>query len=123
MGNVHIAFGVIDINVIKGPSVGEKSAKMQDFSSVWDSENGPQDVGNGEPNMGIWYTMLDNNGNTVIDDTLIRETMFLFDVGMLDIAVDSEDKVHIVWCDAEYADLFYTKLDPSLDDQDGEGGF
>ena len=67
----------------------------------------------------IWYTMLDNNGNTLIDATLIT----------LDdneksrrpaIVVDSEDKVHIIWQDDMTWGLFYTKLDPSLDDQDGD---
>ena len=76
----------------------------------------------------IYYTMLDNNGNTLIDDTMISQ-------GGGDpsrrpaIIVDSHDKVHIVWQQRDYyydgsdwyrMELYYTKLDPSLDDHDGD---
>ncbi len=115
MGNVHIAY-CVDVG-LGALSMSEESAEMRDFSSAWDSERGPQDVGNGEPSIGLWYTMLDNNGNTLIDDTLISVVL---DFAESDIAVDSEDKVHIVWCNGEYAELFYTKLDPYLDDRDGD---
>ena len=74
----------------------------------------------------IWYTMLDNNGNTLIDDTLISDD----DEDKSKrpaIVVDSADMVHIVWQDKRdwpYSsgggEIYYTKLDPSLDDQDGD---
>ena len=77
----------------------------------------------------IWYTMLDNNGNTLIDDTPIStddgsvppDTDDGGDSVHPDIAVDSNDMVHIVWrTSSNLYDIWYTKLDPSLDDQDGD---
>jgi len=69
----------------------------------------------------IFYTMVNGtDGSTLIDDTMITP-----DDGCRslkpEIAVDSEDKVHVVWQDKRDGSLeiFYTKLDPSLDDQDG----
>ena len=67
----------------------------------------------------IWYTMLDNNGNTLIDDTLISLDDDANSVHPA-IAVDSNDMVHIVWQDYDGEYIEYTKLDPSLDDQDGD---
>ncbi|MFC2032135.1 hypothetical protein ACFLUS_02015 [Chloroflexota bacterium] len=71
----------------------------------------------------IWYTMLGNNGNTLIDDTMISDAVDEHQVRPA-IAVDSNDMVHIVWHDGRWNDpnrseLAYTKLDPSQDDQDG----
>ena len=68
--------------------------------------------------------MLDNNGNTLIDDTRITDDDDE-DSTRPAIVVDSDDKVHIVWRDQRYDDgddqeLTYTKLDPSLDDRDGD---
>jgi hypothetical protein len=41
-----------------------------------------------------------------------------------DIVVDDEDMVHIFWSDERdtwgHSEIYYTKLDPSLDDQDGD---
>jgi len=69
----------------------------------------------------IFYTMLDNSGNTLIDDTMISD----YDDERSEypaIGVDSNGKVHIVWVDGRlgYPELAYTKLDPSLDDRDGD---
>jgi hypothetical protein len=69
----------------------------------------------------IWYTMLDNNGNTLIDDTMIS-TAVEWDAVRPAIAVDSNDMVHIVWQDQRWdssTEIAYTKLDPSQDDQNG----
>jgi hypothetical protein len=71
----------------------------------------------------IFYTMLDNNGNTLIDDTMISDHD---DENSMQpaIGVDSNGKVHIVWCDKIWGDspwvLAYTKLDPYTDDRDGD---
>ncbi len=65
----------------------------------------------------IWYTMLDNNGNTLIGDTVI------YDVGdevKPAIGVDSQDHVHIVWQSDSGDDIAYIKLDPYLDDMSGD---
>jgi len=70
----------------------------------------------------IFYTMLDNNGSTLIDDTMISD-----DDGYKSkrpaIVVDSNDKVHIVWQDKRWdgdGELAYTKLDPYKDDRNGD---
>ena len=72
----------------------------------------------------IWYTMLDNNGNTLIDDTRITPDDGKNSVRPA-IVVDSNDKVHIAWQDyrpaSGYNEIYYTKLDPYLDDMDGDG--
>ena len=71
----------------------------------------------------IWYTMLDNNGNTLIGDTMISAALD-FEADCPAIAVDSDDMVHITWDDDGRWDgnheIAYTKLDPSQDDQDGD---
>ena len=69
----------------------------------------------------IFYTMLDNNGNTLIDDTMISDYDDHDSVFPV-IGVDSNGKVHIVWCDERWSpmELAYTKLDPYTDDRDGD---
>jgi uncharacterized repeat protein (TIGR01451 family) len=71
----------------------------------------------------IWYTMLDNNGNTLIDDTRLTDDDDN-DSTRPAIVVDSADKVHIAWRDQRWdgggaQEVTYTKLDPYLDDRDG----
>jgi hypothetical protein len=65
----------------------------------------------------IWYTMLDSSGNTLIEDTRLTDS------GDKNthpaVIVDSDDMVHIVWNDRDQEALAYSKLDPSLDDQNG----
>jgi len=74
----------------------------------------------------IYYTMI--NGDT--GDTLIDDTRITADDGHASVraflAVDSNGMIHIVWHDRRLYDegtgeheLFYSKLNPSLDDQDG----
>ena len=65
----------------------------------------------------IWYTMLDNNGNTLIDDTLICDTNTERKPA---IGVDSQDKVHIVWQGSSGYQITYIKLAPYLDGRDGD---
>ncbi|HUT71705.1 MAG TPA: hypothetical protein VMW89_13610 [Desulfatiglandales bacterium] len=71
----------------------------------------------------IWYTMLDNNGNTLIDDTRLTDDDG-YDSTRPGIVIDSSNKVHITfrdqrWDSGSYQEVTYTKLDPSLDDQNG----
>src|SRR3989338_6618898 len=67
----------------------------------------------------IFYRMEDKNGNILIDDTQL--TFSGTDAVRPSIAVDSNDKLHIAWQDRRLGSpqIFYKKLDPSLDDQDG----
>jgi uncharacterized repeat protein (TIGR01451 family) len=67
----------------------------------------------------IWYTMLDNNGDTLIDDTRLTPDDGAHSVHPA-IAMDSNDMVHIVWQENGGGEIAYTKLDPSQDDQDGD---
>ena len=64
----------------------------------------------------IWYTMLDNAGNTLIDDTLVCDDATERKPA---IGVDSQDKVHIVWQSDSGEAIAYIKLDPYLDDRSG----
>ena len=63
--------------------------------------------GNGE----IYYTKLDNNGNTLVDDTSL--TFAGGAVGAPALEVDNSNNIHIVWPDNRngYSALYYTKLD------------
>ena len=64
----------------------------------------------------IWYTMLDNTGNTLVDDTLVCDDYLERKPA---IGVDSQDKVHIVWQGSAGYNITYMKLDPYLDDRNG----
>ncbi len=76
----------------------------------------------------IFYTMVtvtDDTALTLIDDTEITEADGHASVHP-HLAVDSEGMVHVIWHDKRLYDagtgeheIFYSKLDPSLDDQDG----
>ena len=62
---------------------------------------------------GIYYTKLDNNGNTLIDDKRVTENSeSLWD---LTSGIDSNDNIHIAYSDhgvGEYnTEIYYTKLD------------
>jgi len=73
----------------------------------------------------IYYTMVDRSGTALIDDTRITADDDYSSVRAT-LAVDSQDMVHVIWHDKRLYDamegeheIFYSKLDPSLDDQDG----
>jgi len=71
----------------------------------------------------LWYTMLDNEGHTLIDDTRLTADDG-YESTRPAILVDSENKVHILWRDqrwdsGSHQEVTYTKLDPYLDDMDG----
>ncbi len=71
---------------------------------VWEEDR------DGKYNYEIYYTKLDNNGTTLIDDTRIT---FANSARNPSIAVDKNDNVHIAWNDNReggYA-IYYTKLD------------
>ncbi len=62
-------------------------------------------------NLEIYYTKLDSNGNTLVDD--LRITANSGASAASSIAVDKNDNVHIVWndnSDGNY-EIYYTKLD------------
>ena len=62
----------------------------------------------------IYYTKLDNNGNTLVDDLPLTINTPGFSVDP-DIAIDSQDNLHIVWADErdnnQGPEIYYTKLD------------
>ncbi|HEY78460.1 MAG TPA: PKD domain-containing protein [Dehalococcoidia bacterium] len=64
-----------------------------------------------------------DDGSHLIDATLITPDDDE-DSKRSDIVVDDEDMVHIFWSDERHyegsPEIYYTKLDPSLDDQDGD---
>ena len=62
-------------------------------------------------NWEIYYTKLDNNGNTLVDDT--RLTTDYEYSWYPAIAVDTNNNVHITWHDERdvYGEIYYTKLD------------
>ncbi len=71
----------------------------------------------------IWYTMLDSSGNTLIQDTLITPDDG-YDSTRPQIVIDSTNNVHILWRDKRWDagdshEVTYTKLDPFLDDRNG----
>jgi len=67
----------------------------------------------------IWYTMLDSSGSTLIGDTQITADDDEHSVRPT-IGVDSNNRVHIVWQDQGGTAIAYTKLNPYLDDRDGD---
>jgi hypothetical protein len=67
----------------------------------------------------IYYTMLDNNGTVLIDGTRISDYAASRSVQPT-IAVDTNDSVHVVWMEYWGWCLTYTKLNPGLDDQNGD---
>ena len=94
-GNVHIVYFYADID--------------------WQEEDDHRE---------IWYTMLDNDGNALIDHTQITPEDG-YPSTQPAIAVDSQDRVHVVWrgpsagTSSDCNEIRYCKIDPSLDDQDG----
>jgi hypothetical protein len=58
----------------------------------------------------IYYTKLDNNGNTLVDDTSLTNSVNSWNPV---IAVDMNNNVHITWCDERDGnyEIYYTKLD------------
>ncbi len=69
----------------------------------------------------IFYKMMDTSGDPIIESTRLTYEPKRSDYAA--IAVDSNQTVHISWRDARIekgSAIFYTKLDPSLDDQNGD---
>lgn len=81
----------------------------------------------GEDYREIYYTMVNVTGGNVT--TLINDTRITADDAHASvkahIAVDLDNMLHVVWHDRRYYDdegeheLFYSKLDPGLDNRDG----
>jgi N-acetylneuraminic acid mutarotase len=75
----------------------------------------------------IFYMMIDGStGSHLIDDTCITIIDGNASVRAV-VAVDSQDMVHVAWQDRRFYnlgtgehELFYSQLDPSLDDQSGD---
>ena len=74
-------------------------------------------------NYEIFYTMLSLAGDTLIDDTQL--TSKTADSRRPAIVIDSQGRAHIAWHDKRFnntPEIFYTIIDPALDDQDGSSG-
>lgn len=69
----------------------------------------------------IYYTMLDPSGSTVINDTRLTDNDYMQE-RHLTIKIDRNDKVHLFWRSDIHTGtpILYSKMDPSLDDQDGD---
>ena len=72
----------------------------------------------------IWYTMLDNKNNTIIQDTQLTDDDG-YDSMRPAIGIDSNNRLHIVfkdqrWDSGSSQEITYTKIDPYIDDQDGD---
>ena len=68
----------------------------------------------------LWYQMHDPRGEVLIAETQLSNPG-AHRAWHPDIAVDSEDKVHITWTDkASQWTIQYTLVDPSQDDQNGD---
>ncbi len=70
----------------------------------------------------VYYMMINgSDGSTMIDATMLTDDDGEYSKWTR-IAVDSEDNVHIVFQDQRGAhhEIYYTKLDPALDDQNGD---
>ena len=115
-GNAEIYYSKLDNN--GNPIVGATRITMASGDSWWpyldvDNDGNVQIAwydtrnGNGE----LYYTKLDNNGNTLVDDT--RLTFSGGAYGAPTLEVDNSNNIHIVWPDNRngYGALYYTKLD------------
>jgi len=67
----------------------------------------------------IYYSMLSPAGTTLIDDTQLTNDPS--NTRRPAVAVDTQGRVHVVFQDQRLGatETFYTRIDPSLDDQDG----
>ena len=81
------------------------------------------DIGSPAPH--IYYTMLSPTGQTLIDDTQISNGE-AYDRSLPSIAIDSQDRVHVVWQDnaSSYwsSQIVHECLDPHLHARDGSVG-
>ena len=70
--------------------------------------------------------MLDGSDGSILIDATLLTPDDGWDSKRQTMVVDAQDMVHIIWSDFRVneddyiPELFYTKLDPSLDDQDGD---
>ena len=75
----------------------------------------------------IWYTMIDGStGNVLINNTQLTNSSETWKHSRPFVDIDSEDKIHIAWHDSRFDsnatgehEIFYMKIDPYLDDRDG----
>jgi len=76
----------------------------------------------------IWYTMLEGStGNVLINNTQLTNSSQTWRHSRPFVDIDSKDKIHIAWHDSRFYsnatgehEIFYMKIDPYLDDRDGD---
>jgi type 1 glutamine amidotransferase len=87
-------------------------------TSGWTNSDGWRD---------IWYTMIDGStGNVLINNTQLTNSSQTWRYSRPFVDIDSEDMIHIVWHDSRFYqnatgehEIFYMKIDPYLDDRNG----
>jgi hypothetical protein len=71
----------------------------------------------------IWYTMIDGNtGNVLINNTQLTNSSQTWKNSRPFVDIDSGDMIHIVWHNGtteQETEIFYMKIDPYLDDRNG----
>ena len=106
------------------PSGNENAAKV--IAALWDDWNPEPEVTNRTTE--VFYSMVDGKtGGVLILPTLISDWDAIISERPA-IAVDSDNNVHITWRDGrwdglESMELAYSKLNPYLDDHDGDAAF
>lgn len=76
----------------------------------------------------IYYTMIDGStGNVLINNTQLTDSNQTWRYSRPFVDIDSEDKIHIAWHDSRFYsngtgehEIFYMKIDPYLDDRNGD---
>ncbi|MBI4021396.1 MAG: alpha/beta fold hydrolase [Candidatus Aenigmarchaeota archaeon] len=92
------------------------SAQSSERPDVAVDQQGNLHVAYQDETTGLWqmfYTKLDNNGNTLVDDTMISGPSSTAKNG--EITVDAAGNSHIVWMDMRDGnyEIYYSKLGPS----------
>lgn len=72
----------------------------------------------------IWYTMIDGNtGSVLINNTQLTNSSETWKHSRPFVDIDSEDMIHVAWHNSTTrpeTDIFYMKINPYLDDMDGD---
>ena len=75
----------------------------------------------------VYYTMIDGStGNVLINNTQLTDSNQTWRHSRPFVDIDSEDRIHIAWHDSRFYqngtgqhEIFYMKIDPYLDDRNG----
>ena len=135
-GNMHIAFNPATSAIVRAEhSIGGNNVRRDPGLAI-DSEDNlhvafqGEDISSDGPAV---YMMLDNNGDTLIDQTQLYDGGANFPHSAhFTVMVDGSDHVHVVygdkrnsidagnWDNASAGTMFHVELNPALDDQSGD---